>query len=518
MYYQGICVPDYFNYLSQCFEGTESAVAFYLVPSGLEQFKLIASPEQPMTINFDRITKSDRYWPLTLTQEQIEANQAVLFPSNLLRDAPFTVGEVEEVFGFTQAMLEQDVRFFPQLVINGYDIHEMITLLDTSADVETVRDTANTLLELYDEEHHDNLLDAGVIPTLVMLLGSVDEVTRQKAALLLSFFSTIEDQEALHEAEGIQSLVGLLTSTNTRTVSIAVEALFQLSQNLNVAFQSAVRESGGIASLCTLLNSKEINEEKKYEVLKILNALLGENEANQDAFVATDGIPSLLPLLFLESENDAVCQTSLHILDFLANKNSLNKDIFRQAGGIGLLLLLLSKSSDEFTSIEAGHTLVSLLRNNAANQNTLREAGGIVILFFLLSTDELRRPVAMKILSAMMEQNLLNQNAVGKSGGIKLLFAILSEPEPELIELAVESLTNLVSGHSGHQEALRAYADSTEEVTPKNAVRLILRASHKRPVAQMMQYGVFQAEQQENTDRDEPAAKASKTASACGSS
>ncbi len=137
-------MPNYFNYITQNTEDIESVAAFYLIPTGDNRFKLIASPEQITNLKRDRLTNSNCYWRLTWAQ--IEPHVALLFPQNNLRDTPMTVAELETLFGFDQNQLEQNSRLFAQTFIDENNLPAIVTRLRTSTDNEVVRDILNHVI------------------------------------------------------------------------------------------------------------------------------------------------------------------------------------------------------------------------------------------------------------------------------------------------------------------------------------------------------------------------------------
>ena len=74
---------------------------FYLV-SSKDRFKLCATIQDMDALKYDPETRATEYWPIT--REQIkQADQAALFPDDVMRSEPFTLEEFKTIFRFDES-------------------------------------------------------------------------------------------------------------------------------------------------------------------------------------------------------------------------------------------------------------------------------------------------------------------------------------------------------------------------------------------------------------------------------
>ena len=94
-------MSNYFNYMSQEDESIDTAQAFYIIclDSGLQRYKLVASPLALNLLQSDPETRIARYWPIT--REQIDnAPQAQIFDGDDICTAPFSLAQIQDFFDF----------------------------------------------------------------------------------------------------------------------------------------------------------------------------------------------------------------------------------------------------------------------------------------------------------------------------------------------------------------------------------------------------------------------------------
>mmetsp|Transcript_37371 Transcript_37371/g.70167 ORF Transcript_37371/g.70167 Transcript_37371/m.70167 type:complete len:586 (-) Transcript_37371:1550-3307(-) len=333
----------------------------------------------------------------------------------------------------------------------------------------------------------------GVIPRIVSIIrrdGSSAAMISAAVLVLLHLSRSRELRDMIREEGGIDQLCRQVGTTEiakwndeyTHLVDSVICTLVNLC-NLNPANRDAVRKSGGLTRVCTLLivnsqhyapafsgmasppNKQQRNLILERTVFAVCTFIHGAN-VSKDTVREAGGITPLVRLLSHERANvrSAVVCCAAQALRMLAFRHENNREALRLGGAIHPLLKLLAAGPENPVTLHAAATFAAMATGNSTNKDEMCRAGCIPALVGLMMVGH-ERPVARIATSAIMAlcyQHPGNRRAVREAGGIQPLIRLLAVSPPHPItEKAAWALSNLCAGCSPNQEEFCAQGGLT---------------------------------------------------------
>lgn len=460
----------YFNDLTQETESIDKAIDFYITPSEDGQYVFVVSPTDVNTCQNCPITNAKEFW--TISRQHVNANLAVLFPNNIMRNDLLTIDEVQEYFGFfpdnTQAnkfgLLEKELQSLSLAQILEYLNPNNTDILKKRA----------AMLNIAGQADDDSNQINNSIRTIVSLLGSTDEFTRRYATVACVYLArNPEYYAAFQETNTIAQLISLVAITDDITRQNAILALATLLDSIEN--HKDFRDLGGIEKLVAVFECDD-DATKLYatEVLKILTFNIENHKDLRDA----DCIALFIALL--ESDDEEAKQDAIAALANMA-VNVNNHDVFQKANGISQLSVKLESTDDDNVINPALTLCLANLAKNQATHDDIRKANGIEPLVARLkSSNTLVKQYAVGALFNLT-QNSENDDVLRTAEVIFLLFGLCISPDDITKQNAISALAQLgareVNGIEQWLELLKSPTDTQQHSPPSLANLDITRAA-----------------------------------------
>ena len=136
------------------------------------------------------------------------------------------------------------------------------------------------------------IVHAGGVQPLVMMLGSASEAAQTHSAAALSHLAAITDNKrAITVAGGIERLVRLLSEGCVEAQRHAAAALWQLASSAD--YKNAIAKAGGIPPLVAVLRDEAAQE----SAAAVLSELARSQKDNRAKIVRAGGIEPLVAAL-----------------------------------------------------------------------------------------------------------------------------------------------------------------------------------------------------------------------------
>ena len=342
----------------------------------------------------------------------------------------------------------------------------------------------------------DEIVGAGGIPALVLLLEADGRNTKQFAATALARLSNEheETQLAVARAGAIASLVALLDGTEgpeaQEASAGAILALAESPQN-----RMTITDSGGIGFLVMLLGSDNKNARDHAEgalvrlsiedanrvqiIKKLVNMLQDpgaggqeqaaaalanlarESEDNRKSIVDANGIVPLLDIL--ESASPKAKENAVAAIKELCRNSKNNQFLIAKSGGIARLVGVLSGFSantmKESTLVQlctlAASAIKEMAKDNRSNQDAITEAGAIPPLVAMLTSPAAQMQAnAAGALANLAHHHSDNQGAIARTGAVAPLCSLMKEGSDETKDESAWAIWSLATNHSGNKDTI----------------------------------------------------------------
>jgi len=287
--------------------------------------------------------------------------------------------------------------------------------------------------DLLNETNQLAIRDVGGLDTLVNLLDTEDSKCKIGALKILQSISqNIQIRNAIADLDGMKTLVDLLGDSNEELKCLAAETIANCAKNSRN--RAAVRHYKGIRKLVRLL---KVTPGSKEERVAICGAMalssLSKSAKNKVAIQNAGAIPLLANLL--ESKNEQLLIPVVEILKECASSESYRLAI-QNSGIIKFLVENLSSESEELQT-NCASAIFKCAEDEKA-RDFVRVHGGLAPLVNLLKKKD-NKALLVAATGAIWKcsQNLENVKEFNKLNTIRKLVELLeNQPEDVLINVA----------------------------------------------------------------------------------
>ncbi|CAM6087787.1 unnamed protein product [Calypogeia fissa] len=240
------------------------------------------------------------------------------------------------------------------------------------------------------------VLDSGVLPQLLKMLsyGDTKVVEACARSLKMIFQSTLAPKSDMFQGQRMVLILELLNSDNDSVAEVAASVLARCCETSDQ--QQALGEAGGLQSLVGLLSG---SLKKREAALDALAAITRGNKQLSSALISMDNGRSLVTIIKLVKDKSP--RTRLLACMCLSNIGKVSPSSYQQEWDMrASMLATLVKLFDEPGQVgeEAPGVLADLVRNNEELQKKAFEVNAIEKLAEFLQKD----PVAAKQLEGVL--------------------------------------------------------------------------------------------------------------------
>ena len=336
-----------------------------------------------------------------------------------------------------------------------------------------------------DADNRVAIAKAGAVQKLITQLrggGSTSMRAQDLAAAALSYLSGDSDENVrdIHEAEGIEPLVAMLSSESVEGQAHAAAVLSDMTR----VYREEVAGEGGVEALVTLLTDGTSSDIKAEAAGALWNIAAGISKM-QTRVVKAGAIQPLVSLL--RDPDMRTRRKAAAALTSLAVGNPTYQNAIAQAGAIPPLVELLGGEYLGEVQIYAAGALAELARRNPKIQTSIAATGCIAKLVSLLggTSAEAVKEEAAGALWSLSARHLANQVAIAEAGGTAPLVALLSLSSARVQEQAAGALASLALNNETNQTSIaRMLVDllrPDDKVASGKAARAISRLARANP-------------------------------------